>query len=116
MADERILSSNDVCLILKACGESGVRVLKFADLYIQFGKTKQETLAESQETASAALAPEAAISEIQIKEATKALEREELAYKQDLIAQMRIEDPVMAEKLLLAGELEDDDTGFDDEA
>lgn len=98
---DNILTPADVCAILKACGDSQVRVLKFANLYVQF-ETKAQNATE----------PFTAGPDTEISETNKIIERESLAQdeqavRQDQLDQMWIENPLEAERILLAGELQD---------
>jgi hypothetical protein len=107
-AEKSILTPAEVCAILKACGEAQVRVLKFANLYVQFDKKVEP--ARTAVAEAPAPTTEAEISETNQKIHEDALAQDEQAVRQDQLDQMWIENPLEAERILLAGELEDGDT------
>lgn len=95
------LSYEAIVCILKTCSESGVSSLKFGDLYVEFGKSRT----------NAATSPAAEMAEIEhIQE--DHLTKEEVLTKEEQLAHMLVEDPSMAEELLIKGELEKDDAGI----
>ena len=103
------LSAEEVCSILKACGEAQVSVLKFRNLYVKFGGP-----AEHQKNDLATVSPiipETEISEQASNVSTEALLKEARLTKEERLALLQIEDPHEYEKLLFSGELEDDKTG-----
>lgn len=105
-----LLNTDDVCSIIKACGEHKVAELKFGGLYLKFdnptgvmvGKDFQISQSVPQSH------PDTEISERQAKQ----IEQEviavaEIQTKEDRLAQMMLEDPAEYERLLQSGELED---------
>lgn len=106
--EKSFLTPADVCAIIKACGEAQVRVLKFAGLYVRFDKTVENAV-----VAASPPVPEAEISETTQKIHEEALAQDEVRLKQDQLDQMWIENPQEAERLLLAGELEDEEADED---
>lgn len=103
-----LLSSKEVCDIVRTCEAAGVAHFSLGTLVIDFGKKAEARIP--------VLAPEAAISDAQTTIAKEALEQDELTIKQDQLAQMFVEDPARAEALLLAGELEENGATTDEEA
>ena len=96
------LSRQDICLIIETCAKNGVTILKFGDLDLNFGKP-----AEPVQIAST---PDKAISDANHELNTKnAIEKDEIDLREDAIAHMIVENPVMAEQMLLDEELEDAD-------
>jgi hypothetical protein len=120
MADgkQKGLTPGDVCAIIKACGESQVRVLKFAGLHLEFEPKGSAEQAISVVPAERTPEPPAeAPAETQLQaEAERSLVQDELAYREDEIAQMLIENPMRAEQLLTDGGLEADGSDDDEEA
>lgn len=92
------LSADNIAVILKACSESGVMELNFHDLRVIFGRTAKTKEAQPE----LIQAPAAVIAE-------PAPLADEIEARAEQLMQMFIEDPAQAEKLLLDGELEDDD-------
>jgi hypothetical protein len=111
---EKTLSSDEVRAIISICGKSRVAELKFGDLYVRF-----DTPVEQMKQMRGIYIPAAdtthltstdnEISAIQTNEAQQALERDEIALKEERLAQMFIENPLEAERLLVEGKLEDAD-------
>lgn len=120
------LSSQDVCTIIKACADSGVSILKFGNLNVEFGRPTKTTVNQEEINSSITAetknqstnTPDKEISEEERKLLQeKALLEDEQKSKQDEIDHMLVEDPALAEELISSGELEDDDEsdGSDDE-
>ncbi len=113
-AQKIALTPEQVCAIIKSCGESHVRVLKFAGLYVQFERSAVAPAVA--EIVSPPPATEMAETPNPIEE-EKALLQKELAVRDDQLAYVMVENPVLAEQLLMDGDLaEDDDAEYDDEA
>jgi hypothetical protein len=110
MEQNKTLKSSEVCSIVKACHDAGVRVLKFSGLELEFFTNAKPTTLEANE-----YFPDKAQSEVKraetLLEAKENLEQEAAAIKQMQLDQMLIEDPAQYEHLLLAGELEDAEAG-----
>jgi hypothetical protein len=100
-----LLSTEEVCLIIKACGESQVSKLKFRDLQLWFGTNSKS---DGSLVAGSSPTPDTEISEIQTQVSKAAFEQEELDTRDEQVKQMLIEDPYEAEKLLIHGELTED--------
>lgn len=113
------LSAEEVCVIIKVCGEAKVTELKLGDLQVIFlpkeetrpGVTLKSPLASLDQAPPPLTAAE--IAEIQRKEAKKALERDEARVRKEQLEEMFLTDPLRAEELLRQGELEPD--GDEDE-
>jgi hypothetical protein len=132
-SNQKTLSTDDICAILKAAKESGARVLKYGGLYIEFGSRtgvpEEETgprIIGSRDGRPVRVAPgpspsdltipAAEIAEIQRQKQTQARERDELQIREAQMEEALIEDPVLFEQLLQAGELENDGSAaFNDE-
>ena len=114
------LSSAEVISILSICRDASVAVLKFRDLYVSFDKpTKLEpapqVVSNIDLTHSSTVAK--AIANIQTQQSKESLEQDEITLKQEQLAQLFIENPKLAEELLLTGKLDEDDSngGLDGE-
>jgi len=105
VTNSKELSAEEVCSILRVCGEAKVSVLKFRDLYVKFGGT-----AESQKNdvpSALPITPEAEISDNSKQVAFEAIEKEMVLTKEERLALLQIEDPLEYERLVVNGELED---------
>lgn len=100
------LSVEELCAIIKTCGESGVRVIKFPGFYVSFGPTAKPSPLEAPNPAAKTDEPVKLVA-AQTAVAAKAHLLEEIQTREEQLAMMMIENPVEAEKLILAGELED---------
>lgn len=120
------LNPDGIALIIKACEQAQVRVLKYAGLYIEFGrpaKTPQvEQVSESealpQDRVAAAHIPHPTVAEItdtQKRESERSLLKEELDLKDDQLAEMWITDPHAAEQLVINDQLEESNGGTREE-
>lgn len=107
MANE--LTARDACLIIKAAQDAGARKLSFRGLELEFGVTAPAW----PEPEAYPKAPPEATASASTKESV--LERDELAAKEDRVAEMVIDDPVEMERLLALGELKDATDGADHE-
>ena len=95
------LSATDVCAIIKECGQSGVRELKFYGLNLSFGNL----------VAAQAIEPVIVPHETQKKsdsQAREAIERRELELKDEFVQDLLVSDPQEYERLLRNEELVDD--------
>ena len=103
------LSSADICAIIKTCSENGVAQLKFGDLEIHFGKP--ETLHDDRPPAPPNhTRPATEIAATQKQIAKKSLLKDEVSLREDELALMVIENPMEAERLIMAGELNEETT------
>jgi len=106
------LSSDEVCSIIKVCGEVKVSCIQYRDLTVWFGPQPELSDLPRLDSNLAASMPssqtEAAISAIQENQAKEALEQDEEKLKEDELALMLIENPQMAEKLLIEGKLDEE--------
>jgi hypothetical protein len=91
------LTGDEVCAIVKACGESGVSRLCFGPLDVQF----KGSLDNPQEHQSIVVTDPALQDEVTAVET----ERDEIAHKEDELAQLEIENPAEFERRMLAGDL-----------
>lgn len=99
--EKNLLSSKDVCSIIKMCAQSKVSELKFGELHLSFGYFSDESRSE---------VPNTRISEAKLKEEEqKYIAESEIRSKDDEIDQMLIEDPVKFEELLEQGEFDADE-------
>lgn len=101
---EKGFSAADICSIVSQCGESGVAEFTLGRLKVTFKSTRLKLeepiyseIPESQQ--------EAVIEEV--------TERDEIAHKEALLAQMEIEDPVEFERLMTSGDLMNSKVGAD---
>ena len=103
-----LLTSQEVCSIITVCGKSGVSVLKFGDLHVEFDKQIEPIAPEPQTGGPVPPPPPAPPAEIVDNVAKDSLVSDEIALREEQLLMMLIEDPHEAEKLILQGELADD--------
>lgn len=105
------LSAAEVCLILEASAKAGARVLKFAGLEIEMGpKPLSPYLLHVGDSVPVAPTPAAAMAEsTQIEQSRVSLEMDELQMREEQIAELLLTDPLAAEEMIRAGELEEID-------
>lgn len=109
-----MLTSEDVCSIIRACSESGVMELEFQDLHIVLGKQAKPP----QDSIGAGVTEVIPTPEPQIKEQDlppDELLKQEIQAREEQLAQMMLEDPAEAERLQLEGDLSDDEPGTNEE-
>ncbi len=96
---EKEFTASDICLIIKQCGDSGVSTFNLGRLRVNFGspKTTPADINELQTFNFSEEQHEAVVQEV--------TERDELAHKESILAQMEIEDPVEFERLMTMGDL-----------
>jgi hypothetical protein len=118
---EKFLSSRDLSAIIKVCGESRVAELKFGDLHVRFDTPVEQVMRlygdqirEAAANSTPSNRPDTAISAIQDHLAQESLERDEFDVKEDRLAQMIIENPLEAERLLIEGKLDEDADGVEE--
>lgn len=100
----------EVCRILEVSARSGVRLLKLADLHVEFGEVPEPV-------SPGALAPAPDGAEPNHERISKeGLEAEELRTREDQIAELVLTDPLAAEEMIRLGELDDDEEGFDEDS
>jgi hypothetical protein len=99
-----LLNAADVRSIIVTCGESNVAKLKFGDLEVEFAP-KCEPPAPKPDSLPA---PAAEIAAIQEKVEQSSIECDEIALREEQVAEMMLTNPAQAEELLARGELEDD--------
>lgn len=127
------LSVRDLSGILKACRTSGVTKLKFRDLDVEFGPQASEptvtvgpdlrnlSIPELQERyqrlkKKVSTPLPTGVAEIQDQEAEKALVADEIALREQELAEMWVTNPQKAEELLMQGDLRDNGPEIDEEA
>lgn len=95
------LNIQDLCGLIKACGDARVTSLKWGTLSVEFlPKLEPSEIALSRTT------PEAGISEAdRQKEQEEQLVRREIELKEQELAEMPIADPLQFEQLQTGGEL-----------
>lgn len=111
---KNVLTSEDVCSIIRACSESGVMELEFQDLHIVLGKQAKPP----QDSIGAGVTEVIPTPEPQIKEQDlppDELLKQEIQAREEQLAQMMLEDPAEAERLQLEGDLSDDEPGTNEE-
>ena len=112
-------STTEICRILEVGAKVGVQELRFHGLHVRFGRPA-EPIAPGpalDQTIPSSAPPEKAISEEQhTKQNQDALEVDELRLKEDRLAQLFIENPLEAERMLMNGELGDAEESDDSEA
>lgn len=103
--ENKQLGAEDICAILKSCGASRVAELKFGDLYIAFDRPSPRTKAP--QGAVEEKLPHPVVDPTDNPETVSAeqTELDELRLKDEQIAHMLIENPQLAEELLIKGEL-----------
>ena len=99
-------NAKDLCSILEACSQTGVSQLKLGSLEVSFGGpiTKFE-LALAPGPIIPATSPENVI-QAQHTEERNAHEEQEVAAREQQVAELLITDPYLAEKLAAQGEFE----------
>jgi hypothetical protein len=104
------LTLNDVCALLRACSEARVTELKFGTLQVLFAPAEmgREQLQPMQDLVQ----PSAADIDSS-PEAREAFANEVRRTKQERLALMAVEDPAELERLILSGDLTDDDPDAD---
>lgn len=100
------LSASEICAIIKASSEAGVRVLKYHSLCLEFGKPVTEIVTVVNPDPLPLVTAAAEIAELQKTASKESLETQALRAKQDQIDLMLIEDPLQAEELISRGDLE----------
>lgn len=101
---ENVLSSQDICEIIKTCGESGVVDLEYGNLRISF-QARNEPCQDELHYQSPG--PVTAIPKVM--EEDNLIRPDEMSVKEDELANMIIEDPLQYEALLANKELETGD-------
>jgi len=117
------LSVDDVCAIIRACGEAGVRRLSFDGLRLSLDKPSSEPRPPNPNPWELGPGPEApppspetpaALEHSEIQKDT--LEADSLALRRAQIEDLLLEDPLRAEEMITNGELgENEREGFDED-
>lgn len=100
-SEEKALTTQDICAIMEACSKTSVSKLKFGGLSLEFDRPTNPNRTVEENFPVPLVVAE--------KNERDAILRDEVALREEQIKEMRITDPLRAEELLLAGELEDDD-------
>lgn len=116
------LDTEQVLSIMESCARHGVTTLKFRDLEFTRGpQAPQATEPEpAANDATQVLTPDATMSESQ-KPNEKApvpledFEQPELELREDQIAELQLTDPLLAEQMMMSGELQDAGTNDGDD-
>jgi hypothetical protein len=94
-----------VCAIIESSAKNGVRLLKLADLHIEFGPAPFSLGSPYPITPT----PAAAVAEPNHERISQeGLEAEELRTREDQIAELLLTDPLAAEEMMRLGELQED--------
>ena len=108
VTEKNVLSARDLPAILKAAQRSGVIELKFGSLYVRFGVAPPPGEADAHKFGPKPT-PAAEIAELQARIEETSLLEAEVSQKEAELAQMFIEDPEQAERMLSEGDLIDDE-------
>ena len=107
-ANEKILlTAEEVCIILKTCGEAKVAELQFGPLHVWFDKSVAKIVKEE----CPIPLPATEIAETQEIIAKEAHIEEEIRTREDQVAELWITNPQKAEEMVLKGELEEISNG-----
>lgn len=107
----QLLSTKEVCRIIKLGKKAGLSELKFGELHVSFKSPIEQVAKATMRQPRIPSVPVKAPTENTQKEA---LAQDELRLREDQLAMALIEDPVRYEQLLRDGELSDElDTGAD---
>lgn len=111
---EKVLSSQEVCAILDSCAKNNVTVLKFGGLQVRFGTTAEASTTNTTLGSQGPIASTSTNSDTKISEPNHdainkdTLETEELLTREEQIQELYLTDPLEAERLMDAEELESD--------
>ncbi len=102
------LTAEQICVVIKACGECGVAKFKCGSLEVEFLQKLEPAPAPIVQAAPPSL-PDTEISEAQTSEDDlKRIEREEKELRRQQLRELIFTDPVAYEELCALGELEDE--------
>lgn len=104
------LTSDQVCAIIRACGEAGVVRLSFDGLRLSFGRSANEPrtdlpLEVTPGPSDPYLPVEALTASEHLKIEKDTLESDELDVKERQVEELLLTDPLAAEELIIKGEL-----------
>lgn len=108
--EKNFLSGKEICTIIETCAKKGVGEFSYGPLSFNFGNRLAP-----QPARNGPQKPENVIQEQQNIE-KETLLTEELRTKDDQIAELMITNPLLAEELMIEGELEDSDEDDTDDA
>lgn len=99
------LTAQEICSIIKECARQGVAEMTYGELHVKFQPLGEREEAPAHVPPSQRVrVPAKTLDKIE----SDSLRNDELAVKEDDLAQMLIEDPAQYEKLVLQGDLADD--------
>lgn len=104
---KEILNIDNICALIRTCGEVGVKEVSFGRLHVVFGRKDQDTQASSPNL------PDKALSEQSQSIEQRAFEQDEISTKDDQLAELVITDPLEYERLVASGDLENGDQAED---
>lgn len=109
-----VLNTVEVCTIIKAGAKSNVTLLKIGDIEIWFGKPTEPDVIQHvlHPPSNYPTGEEIPVDHKQQNQLS--LEIDEIRLKEDRLAQMIIENPALAEQMILDGDFGDDDGESDD--
>lgn len=93
-------SAEELVRIIEVCSRSGVQLFKSGDLEVNFGRVHAPTI-------EPVFIPEE-VKRVAESQAREAIEKEEVGYKQEELADMLINDPARLEELIRSGDLVDE--------
>ncbi len=96
------LKTEDVCRILEACAKNGVTEIKLGTLVARFDRPVKAP-------EQALVAAPAQVSAEQAKIEEEAHLKNELSFREEQLAELRLTNPKLYEELVASGELTDDD-------
>lgn len=104
------LTADEVVVILKACGDVQVAVLKFGNLYVRFSRNESPPSPEPWGSVAAPPVPATEIAVKQAEQARLAFEQDELALKEEQLQELKLTDPEEYEKHVINGDLDEEST------
>lgn len=106
------MPGSEICAIIESCGKAGLRVLKYGNLYLQFGPSSPSKHWESQGEVSdypLVTTPDHA------KQNAETLQADEDTLRAEQLRMLMIENPMEYERQLRDGELTDEPSVEDDD-
>lgn len=114
ISTKSLLSAADIVTILEASRKNGVSKLKFDTLEVFFDASLHDGPSGAQTVKSEQSAEQ--IAHTQNEEEKKAIEADEFSVREDQIAELLISDPLLAEELMLQGDLTESEETVEDES
>lgn len=104
----------EISEIIRQCSAQGVTELKYGDLHLAFRPKIEMEMGEQNPSRHQTKPTEAAISDEQHdKQSKQSLEKDEMDLREQQIAELHITNPLLAEQLMVEGDLVDDDSDND---